>query len=60
MGDQRRTGIEADPGVLNDERILAKTLVYERVRNDEEVVLLDRVCAKGDAARGFRRADADP
>src|SRR5215471_11324182 len=60
MRDQWRPGVEPDPGLVDDERTLAKTLVGECVWHDEQVALLDRVRAKSDAARGFCRADARP
>ena len=58
MRHEGRPGVEADPRFADDERVLAETLVGQGIRNDEHVVLLDRVRAKGDAARGFGRADA--
>jgi hypothetical protein len=58
--DQRRSHVEADPGLADNERVVAEALVGQRIWNDEQVVLLDRVRTKSDAARGFRRAGAQP
>src|SRR5262245_23136286 len=60
MHDERRSHVEANPWFANNERVVAKALVRQRVCNDEHVVLLDRVNTKSDAARGFGRAHAEP
>lgn len=58
--DERCSDVEADPGLADNERVVAEALVGQRIWNDEQVVLLNRVRTKSDAARGFRRAGAQP
>ena len=51
---------ETDPRFSNHQRMLPDAVVVERVGNDEQAILLDRVRTKGDVTRGCRRFDADP
>jgi hypothetical protein len=46
MRDQRRSDVEADPGLAENERVVAEALVGQRIWDDEHVVLLDRVRTK--------------
>ena len=55
-GDQRGAGVEADPRVSEDERVVREALVHARVRDDEQRALLDRPLAEGDVARRLGRA----
>ena len=48
--DQRRAGIEANLRIADDERVLAKAIVMPRVRDDEDLAVLNGVRAEGDGA----------
>ena len=52
-GVERHAGVEADAGFAGDERIMLEAGVEFGVWNDEEIVLLDGVCAEGVAAGSF-------
>ena len=54
--DQRRAGVEADVRIAGDERIVAQPRIGAGVRDDEEVVLLDRMGAERNRPRRFATA----
>ena len=59
-GDQWGAGIEADIGRPSDQRVAAKTWIFEGVGHLEDILLVNGVGAEGQFARGFLRLQADP
>jgi hypothetical protein len=59
-GDQRGAGVEPDVRVSRHLRVVSKAVVVQRVGDDEDVPLLDCVCAKryGTGGLGDRHADS--
>ena len=49
---QRMAGVEANFRRVNDQRIIVKTLVFERVGNDQRSIVEDGMSAKGNVASG--------
>ena len=49
-GDELLAGIEANRRIRDDERVIGEAVVGGSVRNDEKLVLEDRVRAEGDVA----------
>jgi hypothetical protein len=56
--DERSAGIEADVRVGNDQRIVAKAIIGQGVRDDKELALQNSCGTKSDVARSFRCLDA--
>src|SRR5581483_9529050 len=54
-----RAGVEADARLAGHQRVVGKALVFERVGNDEEVLVQNGVRAEGNFAGGFLGGDAD-
>jgi hypothetical protein len=56
--DEGSARVEPDVGRRDHERVVAEALVAQRIRDDEELTLLDGVGAEGDAPGGFPGRDA--
>ena len=59
LDPQGITGVEANEGRAEDERVLSEVRSFCRVFHDEEAVLSDRVGAEGHADRSFGRFQSD-
>ncbi len=57
---QRDPGIEANPGVSCNQRVVVEATVRERIGNDEKFLLGHYMPAKRNVARCFRRVEAVP
>src|SRR5208282_1545920 len=52
-------GVEADAGISRYQRVGGEPFIFQGVFDFEDVILHDRVGAKGDVARGLGGGDAD-
>src|SRR6266849_6754475 len=57
--DEGSAGVEANVRIGNDKWIIAKTLIGERIGNNENIGLQDGGGAKGNVSRCFRSVDAN-
>ncbi len=55
---QGASGVEPNLRFADDQRIVAEPLVEERVGNDEDLVVEDRVCAERHIATGLGRVES--
>ena len=56
----RASGVEADLGEVDDERMVAEAIVTRRVGHDQHVVAIERLRAEAELRRRFARVEAEP